>query len=66
MERTHKKQFTGYVDHGLGMENDDDTEEASHVLVFMVVPVNARGKLPLAYYFTKRRKPKLSKTFAWY
>lgn len=47
-----KKQFIGYVDYGLNTEYNDSTEEASDALVFMVVPINSKGKLPISYYFT--------------
>lgn len=49
-----KKQYIGYVDYGIGTEYNDTTEEATDALVFMVVPINSKGKLPLAYYLTNK------------
>ncbi|KAG4066247.1 hypothetical protein HA402_000471 [Bradysia odoriphaga] len=49
-----KKQFIGYVDYGIGIECNDTTEEATDALFFMVVPINSKGKLPLAYYLTNK------------
>lgn len=49
-----QKKFIGYVDYGLPNEDTDSSEEATQALNFMVVPMNARGKLPVAYYLTNK------------
>lgn len=49
-----QKKYIGYVDYGLKNEDSDSTEDATQALVFMVVPVNSRGKLPVAYYLTNK------------
>lgn len=38
----------------IGTEFNDTTDEATEALVFMVVPINNKGKLPLAYYLTNK------------
>lgn len=47
----HKKWAIGYVDQGMGPE--EDAEEATDVLVFMVVDIMSRWKAPVSYYFTR-------------
>lgn len=49
-----QKRYIGYVDYGLRNEDNDSTEEATQALVFMVVPLNSCGKLPIAYYLTNK------------
>ena len=45
------KQFTGYVDLGNGVEDDDSAPVAKDALVLMVVFVNGSWKVPCAYFF---------------
>lgn len=44
----------GYVDYGIGTEHTDTAEQATDAPVFMVVPINSKGKLPIAYYLTNK------------
>lgn len=53
MER-YTNKYIGYVDYGLKNDDNDSSEEATQALVFMVVPINSNGKLPIAYYLTNK------------
>ena len=44
-------QFVGFVNLGENLD-DDSLPVASSALVFMVVPLNANWKVPVAYYLT--------------
>jgi hypothetical protein len=46
-----KKTPVGYVDLGMGPE--EDSGEATEALVIMLVGINARWKAPISYYFTR-------------
>ena len=46
------KQFTGYVDLGNCVEDDNSAPVAKDALVLMVVGVNGSWKVPCAYFLT--------------
>lgn len=46
-----KKQFMGYISHGIRIEHQNDLPVAHNVLVFLVSGVNTDFHLPIAYYF---------------
>ena len=43
--------FSGFVDLGTGVKDDDSLPAASNALVFMVVAVNSNWKVPCGYFF---------------
>ena len=48
------KEFVGAVDLGMDFDTDDDEpEEATDALVFMVVGLNVKWKLPIGYFLIK-------------
>lgn len=47
------KKFVGYVDYGTGCY-DENSEEATEALVFLVNAVNEKWKVPIAYYYTNK------------
>ena len=48
------KEFIGGVDLGLELNDEDgEPEEATDALVFMVVGLNVKWKLPIGYFFIK-------------
>lgn len=47
-----KKNYIGYVDYGLTSDTGDNQVEATSALVFLISGINARFKIPVAYYFT--------------
>ena len=44
-------RFRGYVDLGIGLEDDDSNPIAKDALVLMVVSVNGSWKIPCGYFF---------------
>lgn len=48
----HAKRTTGYVDIGIGQEEESE-ELATEALVFMLVGLNSHWKSPVGYYLTK-------------
>lgn len=50
--RWNGKSFDGYVEYGTSIEtNTDNNDVATSALVFMVVAINKRWKLPIGYFF---------------
>lgn len=43
-------RHVGYVNFGTGMQDSDNLPKAKNVLVFMLVGLNSRWKVPLAYF----------------
>jgi len=44
------KNYLGYVDFGAGIDSDK-SDIASECLVFMLVSINERWKIPVGYFF---------------
>ncbi|KAJ3653209.1 hypothetical protein Zmor_012473 [Zophobas morio] len=45
------KRLVSYVNYGFNMEGNDSLLEARNALVFMLVALNSRWKIPVAYFF---------------
>lgn len=46
-----RKQFMGYISHGIRIEHKNDIPVARNVLVFLVSGINVDFHMPIAYYF---------------
>lgn len=46
----------GYVDYGTGIEDSDCKDECTDALVFLVVPINSRFKVPIGYFLISGMK----------
>lgn len=51
-----KKKYIGYVDYGHTVDTSDNQLEATSALVFLISAINAKFKIPVAYYLTDTMK----------